>query len=126
VAFLPSKDRHYLFERGLAFEEVVSGSINGVVFPQWALPAGYFDHAAASLLIVIPNGYPDLPPDMFYVNPWIKLAATGKYARCADQPYDFNTIRWQRWSRHNKEWRRGIDGIKTMLKRVEHALAEAK
>lgn len=126
MAFLPSKDRKYLLERELAFEEVAAGAVNGLVFPDFRLPAGLFDHEASSVLIILPGGYPDLPPDMFFLNPWIRLAATKQYARCADQPHQFNNINWQRWSRHNNEWRRGKDGIWTMLKRVEHALQEAK
>jgi hypothetical protein len=126
MAFLPRKDRHYLSSRELAFREVVAGSTNGLVLPEFKLPDGHFDRATTSLLIVLPGGYPDLPPDMFYVSPWIKLATTQRYARCADQSFQFNGEQWQQWSRHNNEWRRGVDGIWTMLKRVEHALAEAK
>lgn len=126
MAFLPSKDRRYLLERGFVFEEVTSGQTNGLVFPNWMLPDGHFDIAATSLLIILPGGYPDLAPDMFFTNPWIKLNAAQRYARCADQPHQFNGVNWQRWSRHNNEWRRGVDGIWTMLKRVEHALEEAK
>jgi hypothetical protein len=33
---------------------------------------------------------------------------------------------WQRWSRHNNSWRPGVDGLHTMIKRIEHALAKAK
>lgn len=126
MAFLPSKDRKYLLERELAFEEVAAGTVNGLVFPDFRLPAGHFDREASSVLIILPGGYPDLPPDMFFLNPWVRLAATKQYARCADQSHQFNNINWQRWSRHNNEWRRGKDGIWTMLKRVEHALQEAK
>lgn len=125
MAILPSKDRRYLSSRALAFEEVVAASTNALVLTQFVLPLGRYDHASASVLIILPPGYPDLPPDMFYVNPWIKLVATQQYARCADQAHEFNGVRWQRWSRHNNEWRRGVDGIWTMIKRVEHAFAEA-
>lgn len=125
MAFLPSKDRRYLLSRELSFEEVEAGSAKGLIFRQWKLPEGHFDHQSVSLLIVIPSGYPDVAPDMFFTDPWIKVAKTQQYARCADQPFEFSGVRWQRWSRHNAEWRRGIDGIWTMLKRVEHALEEA-
>src|SRR5580693_4215755 len=111
MPFLPSKDRRYLSERELLFEEVVAGSANGLVFPQWNLPEGVFDQARTSLLIVLPGGYPDVAPDMFFAYPWIKLAKTQGYARCANQAFQFNNIQWQRWSRHNPEWRRGVDGI---------------
>jgi hypothetical protein len=126
VAFLPSKDRKYLLDRDMSFEEVTAGAVNGLVFPEYSLPPGLFDHQASSLLIILPGGYPDLPPDMFFLNPWVRLVTTKQYARYADQAHQFNGISWQRWSRHNNEWRRGKDGIWTMLKRVENALLEAK
>jgi len=77
------------------------------------------------ILIMLPPGYPDAPPDMFYCLPWLRLVARGAYPNCADVPLSFQGQTWQRWSRHNNEWRAGKDGIWTMLKRVEHALAEA-
>jgi hypothetical protein len=126
VAFLPSKDRKYLLDRGMSFEEVSANAVNGLIFQEYRLPQGLFDHDASSLLIILPGGYPDLSPDMFFLNPWVRLVTTNQYARCADQAHQFNSISWQRWSRHNTEWRRGKDGIWTMLKRVEHALLEAK
>jgi len=126
MAILPAKDRKYLLARGFAFDEVTSGSVNGLVFPNFTLPKGLFDRDSSALLIILPSGYPDLPPDMFYLNPWARLASTKQYANRADQAYQFNNLNWQRWSRHNTEWRRGKDGIWTMLKRVEHALKEAK
>ena len=125
MAFLPLRDRRYLVERESAFEEVTAGLTTGLVFPRWSLPPSKFDRAETSLLIVLPSGYPDFAPDMFFVFPWVRLATSGTYARCADQAYQFNGVQWQRWSRHNSEWRRGVDGIWTMLKRVENALTEA-
>lgn len=62
---------------------------------------------------------------MFYCLPWLKLRATNSYPRAADQQHTFRGQIWQRWSRHNNTWRPGIDGINTMVKRIERALAEA-
>ena len=58
--------------------------------------------------------------------PWLTLQSVGRYPTCADQAHAFQGRSWQRWSRHNTAWRPGIDGLHTMLKRIEHALAEAK
>jgi len=46
-------------------------------------------------------------------------------ASAANVAQSFAGQNWQRWSRHNSEWRPGIDGIWTMLKRVEDALERA-
>jgi Prokaryotic E2 family E/Multiubiquitin len=123
--FLPERDREYLTEKGAAFEETVDGGQRGMILRQYPLPAGLFDAPKADLLILIPAGYPDVPPDMFYTLPWVKLTGRNMLPRCADQPHLFAGQTWQRWSRHNTEWRPGIDGIWSMLKRVDHALEVA-
>ncbi len=76
-------------------------------------------------MILLPPGYPDCAPDMFYCLPWLNLAATGGEPRATQVRQMFQGRSWQRWSRHNHEWRPGVDGLHTMVKRVERALAEA-
>lgn len=125
MGVLPSRCRRYLVDRSIAFSEVEDGAQKGVVLKGLSLPVGRFDAAAADILILLPAGYPDHPPDMFYANPWLRLAASNGYPKAADQAFNFGGQRWQRWSRHNNSWRPGVDGIWTMLKRVETALSEA-
>ena len=122
---LPFKDHRYLESRGLAFEEIVDGAQQGVVLRGFPLPTGLFDTETANVLVVLPTGYPDAPPDMFFTKPWLKLKSGGGYPSRADSSFDFGGKNWQRWSRHNNEWRPGTDGIWTTLKRVETALLEA-
>lgn len=124
MAALPMKCRRYLNDRGIAFAEVEEGGQQAVILRGMALPEGRFDAANADILILLPGGYPDVAPDMFYATPWLRLV-TGNYPNAADQPFPFNGGNWQRWSRHNNEWRAGKDGIWTMVKRVENALAVA-
>lgn len=123
--FLPLKCRRYLTERGIAYSEVADNGQRGVILRGMALPAGTFAAATADILIMLPGGYPDVAPDMFYSLPWLTVAATGRYPNCADQAVPFAGQNWQRWSRHNNEWRPGTDGIWTMVKRVETALEKA-
>ncbi len=123
--FLPDRDREYLSGKGVAFEEIIDGGQRGVILRQYPLPTGVFDTPKADLLILIPPGYPDAPPDMFYTLPWVKLNGRNTLPRCADQPHAFAGQTWQRWSRHNNDWRPGIDGLWTMLKRVHCALEVA-
>lgn len=124
MAVLPIRDRNYLIERGVAFEEV-DGNEKGVIFRDYTLPAGRFDQPKADILVLLPPGYPDVRPDMFFAIPWIKLSRSAQYPRAADQPHDFQGRRWQRWSRHNDQWRPGVDGIWTMLRRIDTALEAA-
>ena len=125
MAVLPSKCRRYLTERGIAFEEVEHGGAKAVILRAFALPPGRFDAPAADILILLPAGYPDNPPDMFHAMPWLRLVSPNRYPKAADQSVSFAGQSWQRWSRHNNAWRVGVDGIWTMLKRIETALKEA-
>src|SRR5260221_6214687 len=122
MSFLPTRDRNYLVEKGISFEEVQADGQRGLIFHTYALPGGHLNPARADLLILLPPGYADVPPDMFYFLPWVRLAANNNFPRCADVPQPFAGQTWQRWSRHSNEWRPGIDGIWTMLKQVENAL----
>lgn len=122
MSFLPLRDRNYLAEKGIPFAEMQADGQRGVIFRAYALPGGQLTPARADLLILLPPGYADVPPDMFYLLPWVRLAANNNFPRCADVAYAFGGQTWQRWSRHSNEWRPGIDGIWTMLKRIEAAL----
>lgn len=125
MSFLPKADRDYLEAKKIAFEEVENSGNKGVILKKRPLPGGRYDADAADVLILLPAGYPDIAPDMFYLLPWVKLVSANKYPNAADQPVDFAGKRWQRWSRHNTDWRPGTDGIWTMLKRIEDALEKA-
>lgn len=125
MSFLPEDDRRYLAEKSIAFEEREADGQRGVIFPHYRVPGGHLSASVVKLLILIPPGYADVPPDMFHTDPWLRLAANNNYPRCADVAVSFGGISWQRWSRHNPEWRAGVDGIWTMLKRVDHAIEVA-
>lgn len=125
MSFLPEEDRRYLAEKNIQYEETDSDGQRGVILHGFSLPNGRFDAAAVKLLILIPPGYSDVPPDMFYTDPWLRLVKSNTYPRAADVSVTFKGVSWQRWSRHNNEWRAGVDGIWTMLKRIEHALEVA-
>lgn len=125
MGFLPPDDQRYLSEKGITFEEMEDGPRKGIVLRSYPLPAGRFDAPAVDVLILLPSGYPDIPPDMFHTMPWLRLKSKNRYPNRADQEVSFAGQKWQRWSRHNNEWRSGVDGIWTMLKRVDNALAVA-
>ena len=125
MSFLPDHDRTYLTSKGIVFEEVENGGTKAIILKAWPLPDGRFDAELVDILVILPQGYPDVAPDMFYLLPWVKLVQPNKYPEKADQPYNFADQKWQRWSRHNNDWRPGVDGIWTMIKRIEHALETA-
>ncbi len=124
MSVLPSKCRKYLTDRGIAFEEV-NGAQKAIILRAYPVPKGRFDADRADILVVLPNGYPDVRPDMFFALPWLKLINGNRYPKAADQAYQFTGQRWQQWSRHNDQWRPGVDGIWTMLRRIDAALEVA-
>jgi hypothetical protein len=126
MSFLTERDREYLVNRDLTYKEVTDSNHKGVVLIDSPLPIGLYNQPQADILILLPLGYPDVPTDMFYLFPWVTLVSSGKYPTTADQIFQFEGKSWQRWSRHNNEWRIGIDGIHTSIVRMENALKEAK
>jgi hypothetical protein len=123
---LPSGDHEYLKSKGYNFEAHREKNQTGIIFREFLLPEDHYDAAKADVLILLPANYPDASPDMFFTNPWVKLKSTGGYPKRADVSHIFSGVNWQRWSRHNNQWRPGVDGIWTMIKRVENALEVAK
>lgn len=121
-SFLPQKDRRYLADQEVAYEEVESDGQKAIILRDYRLPEGMFDHDTVDVLILMPPTWPDTGTDMFYLFPWVKVRQTGAYAEAADQQHVFGDRTWQRWSRHNYDWRRGRDGIWTVLRRVDTAL----
>ena len=114
MSFLPEADKNFLGEKQLDFREVQSNGHKGLILPNYALPAGKYDRDAVDLLILLPHGYPDTMPDK-------------KYPKATNVKFDFENKSWQRWSRHlpANNWRPGIDGLYTYLKRVEEAIRVA-
>jgi len=123
---LPQKCRSYMVEHGINYEQVDIAGQKAIILSNFALPKDKYSESHADILIMLPAGYPDSAPDMFYTLPWLKLKASGGFPRAADHPISFDGKEWQRWSRHNNEWRGGVDGIWTMMKRIETALEIAE
>jgi len=123
---LPSKDQLYLTGHGYEFEVVMEGGKTGIILKALPLSEGKFDSETADVLILLPKGYPDCSPDMFYTSPKLSLAGTGQVPKACTVEHHFGGRVWQRWSRHNNNWRPGVDGLQTMVARVQTALAEAR
>jgi len=127
--FLPEFDRDYLLEKGYQFEEQIDPSTGqkGLIIKNWTLPIGKFNYQSVDLLVLIPNGYPEIRPDMWYFNPGIFLATTNQLAKQTQININFVGLVWQLWSRHfpASEWRSSVDGIHTYLKKIEAALEVA-
>lgn len=115
---LPPADAAYLAERGIGYTVTMDGPMTCVVFPGWPVPPGY-SRSSVDLLLRLPPGFPDVPPDMWWVAPALQLAGGGVVE--ATQLTEVYLGRsWQRWSRHFTpgQWRPGTDSLESFLARV--------
>ena len=125
MSHLPRRCHKYLMDKGVAFSEASDNLTAAVIIDPWKLPPRKYDRDQVSLLLLLPNGYPDAAPDMFYLHPWIKIRGSSEWPRGSSVSHKFLGTDWQRWSRHWSDWRPGIDGIQTWLLKVRHALETA-
>jgi hypothetical protein len=125
MSFMPEADREYLASKNITYVELDQGGQKAIVFSKWPLPPLRYDSDYTDVLVMLPSGYPDVSPDMFYTLPWIKLMPENRPPIKADVSFDFDGKSWQRWSRHNNEWRPGKDGIWTMIQRIKTAIEVA-
>lgn len=122
---LPSEDQAYLDERFPGNSVTGEGGLICVVLPNFPLPAG-FTLTAADLLLRLPPGYPDAPPDMWWFEPFIVRAGGGEIPQTNSHETYLGRV-WQRWSRHLPpgSWRPGLDSIESYLSLVRTELAKA-
>lgn len=113
---LEQEDREWLTENGYTFEVVDEGGITSLILKGFPLPPG-FDRETTDLLTRLPPGFPDTAPDMFWVDPPIKIAATGVFAPAANVMESYINRTWQRFSRHfaGSPWRPGIDSLQSWV-----------
>jgi len=119
---LPSTDQGFLAERDITHEMRVEAGMTCVVLPGWSLPAGY-DRQFVDLLVRLPAGYPDLPPDMWWFDPPVRLA-TGATVPATEATEQHLGRTWQRWSRHFQpgQWKSGIDGLESFIALIREEL----
>ncbi len=120
---IPDADLAYLAERSLAYHISQDSGMTCIMFPQWPLPPGY-DRSAADLLIQLSPGYPDVPIDMWWFDPAVRLA-DGRAVPATEATGYFLGRSWQRWSRHFQpgQWRSGIDGLESFIALIGRELA---
>jgi hypothetical protein len=112
---LPALDQSFLADRGIPHEVRAEGGMICVVLANWPLPPGY-GRPSADLLIRIPSGYPDLPPDMWWFDPPARLA-DGSSPPATESTEQYLGRSWQRWSRHFQtgQWKSGVDGLESYV-----------
>ena len=90
-----------------------------LVIPDWSVPDGY-KVPKATLVLVIPQGYPDTQIDMAYFSPALARKDGKPINNLSSVTWSIGTF--QQWSRHRTNqnpWRPGVDDISTHLSLVD-------
>lgn len=119
---LPDSDAAYLSTRQVPHKVSNDAGMICVVLPSWPLPPGY-NQEIADLLVRLQAGYPDVPPDMWWFDPPVRLANGGTIP-ATDVTEQYFGRSWQRWSRHLQpgQWKSGIDGLESFLALIRREL----
>ena len=93
-----------------------------VVMPRWPLPNG-LDRGATDLLVRLTPGYPDIPPDMWWFSPAVRMW-NGTALPATEVVETYLGRQWQRWSRHlnHGQWKPGVDGLASYLALIRQDL----
>ncbi len=115
---LPPTDADFLAAKGIAYTTQPDRGMLCLVLHDWRVPAGY-NRIKVDLLLRLPPGFPDVAPDMWWINPGLRLF-NGQPIRAAEVTENYLGRTWQRWSRHFApgQWKQGIDNLETFLARV--------
>lgn len=121
---LPDRDKRFLNDRGLTWEVVPDpGGAAYVVVKGFDVSGGGFTPEKTDLMIRIPPQYPLTPLDMWYCDPPIRIASTGRFAQASEVMETHLGRNWQRFSRHlNNGWRAGVDSLRSYFALVQREL----
>lgn len=108
-------DEEQLDQLDLPYEVVSEGGMICVVIENWRLPPGYVP-GTADLLLRLAPGFPDVPPDMWWFDPPVRLA-DGSFPIAAELIEQYLGRSWQRFSRHFTagQWKPGQDSLASYL-----------
>lgn len=121
---LTKPDERFLKSKGLDFEVVPDGQMFALIISGYPLPPGY-DHDEVDLLLRLPAGFPDAPPDMFWMEPFVAYADGSAPSQTQVRESHYGRT-WQRWSRHLAvAWRPGIDNLQSYLRLIRTDLEAA-
>ena len=94
----------------------------GVLIADFPLPSGYTANNS-NMMVVIPEGYPGTPLDMFHFDPPLSKADGSGIAKLTSDSHFGQT--WQGWSRHYQHpWEPGIHSIISHLEFVKNVLEQ--
>jgi hypothetical protein len=139
MSFLPEEDQEYLEQNGIAYglltEKLPDGTERrGVLFPAFTFEGNLrcdqngtrVTCNTCDLLVVIPEQYATTKLDSFYTLPRLKRS-DGSDPQNANNDTPMFGKTWQFWSRHleDRDWRQGVDGLRTFLSYIRGELRRA-
>ena len=122
MLMIPEVDAAFLNEKQYSYELNEENGVILVVIHSYLMPAHY-SPSIVDLLILLPAGYPNAKPDMFWTTPDVKLQS-GVWPKASDVHENKLGKSWQRWSRHfpNDQWRAGVDNLRSYLAAIRTEL----
>jgi len=122
---LPPDDAEFLSRAGYTWRTFEEGGTLNVEVSNFPLPDG-LSAKTVTVLFRLSPGYPDAPPDMWWVIPHLTTAGGGVIQATESlEIYDGRT--WQRWSRHldPSSWKAGVDGLESYIRLLRTELTAA-
>jgi len=118
-------DKDYLARKGYRYETFQHGQFLALVIFDFELPPGY-QISRADLLVLLPGGFPDAAPDMWWCYPWVKTI-TGADPLNANVAESIRDRTWQRFSRHftTARWHPGRSGVESYVTLIRADFARA-
>lgn len=112
---LPAEDREFLEGRFPSFICTHEANMLCVVLPGFRLPGG-LTQPRSDLLLRLPQGYPDVAPDMWWFDPPVRRPDGQPVPQTESTEIHLGRS-WQRWSRHLNpgQWRAGLDSLESYL-----------
>lgn len=119
---LLEEDEAYLKGKGYRWELVPDGQAGHcLLIYDYPVDIAKYDRPVVILMICIPCSYNDAKLDNFYVDPHLRLKA-GNYPNRAEHMEEHAGRTWQRFSRHFKVWRAGVDTLKSIVPHIAREL----
>lgn len=119
---LPDKDLETLARLGRPYRVVAESGVICVTIEGYELPPG-LEPSAADLLVRLPGSWPDGQPDMFWMDPPVRVR--GALPPATDYFQSFLGRTWQRWSRHLQGGWGPADDLGTWLRVIRSELMKA-
>jgi len=118
-------DRETLRGLGLKYKVSFTNGFDMIQIMDYELGPG-LQPAKVTILIRLPLGFPDVGPDMFWVDPPVRTAS-GAAIRGTEYMEHHLDRTWQRWSRHvMRNWRPGIDNLATYIAYIKRCFDQEK